>query len=286
MKFKGFKRYISGFTMAEAILVMTILGIIATIMISTLKPARFKDESLKILAKKVINEIDQATSIMLSNHSADGTTGKLRTSSSGDLFSFGEDLEKTLSLYKKYLATTRRSYESDKAPELFKTITNNSSSVKDIAPPTYLKDGALLYLGTGVGYNVSLDNASEITIDNCTYDIPLAAILTVDVNGDEKPNQMYKDQFHLPVGIKGINYEQMCMKPGEVASYDCEAVAEFVINYRDEYSGTTECSGFQEWCNNLGNGWYYVDGNTNDSTGDFCKHPCGNEFKSCQMPRV
>ena len=29
------------FTMAEAVLVMTILGIIATVMITTIKPARF-----------------------------------------------------------------------------------------------------------------------------------------------------------------------------------------------------------------------------------------------------
>ena len=45
------------FTMAEAILVMTILGIIATIMISTLKPAEFKDKALNIMAKKVLSEI-------------------------------------------------------------------------------------------------------------------------------------------------------------------------------------------------------------------------------------
>ena len=53
------------FTMAEAILVMTILGIIATIMITTLKPAEFKDKGLKILAKKVLSEIDTATTQIL-----------------------------------------------------------------------------------------------------------------------------------------------------------------------------------------------------------------------------
>ena len=215
------------FTMAEAILVMVILGIIATIMISTLKPAKFRDESLEILAKKVINEIDQATSIILSNHSVDGTTRKLRVSSSSDIFSYGEDLEQTLSLYKKYLALTRREYESNKAPELFKTVTNNSSSVKDIIPPMYLKDGALFYLGTGVGYNVSLDDAKNITIDNCGYNIPLSAIITLDVNGDEPPNQIFKDQFHLPVGIRGIDYEQMCMSEADAPSYDCEAIEQF-----------------------------------------------------------
>ena len=49
------------FTMAEAIIVMTILGIIATIMITNLKPAEFRDEALIVQAKKLLLEIDQAT---------------------------------------------------------------------------------------------------------------------------------------------------------------------------------------------------------------------------------
>ena len=58
------------FTMAEAILVMTILGIIATIMITTLKPAEYKDKGLAIMARKVLSEIDTATTQMLINNSA------------------------------------------------------------------------------------------------------------------------------------------------------------------------------------------------------------------------
>ena len=46
------------FTMAEAIIVMTILGIIATIMITNLKPTEFRDKGLEVLAKKIINQID------------------------------------------------------------------------------------------------------------------------------------------------------------------------------------------------------------------------------------
>ena len=38
-----------GFTMAEAVLVMTILGIIATIMITTMKPAKFKEKGPVLL---------------------------------------------------------------------------------------------------------------------------------------------------------------------------------------------------------------------------------------------
>lgn len=47
-------RKISAFTMAEAVLVMTILGIIATVMITTLKPAKFKEQGYEVLAKAYI----------------------------------------------------------------------------------------------------------------------------------------------------------------------------------------------------------------------------------------
>ena len=58
------------FTMAEAILVMTILGIIATIMITTLRPSEFQEKGLKILAKKVLSEVDTATSNVLGFNNA------------------------------------------------------------------------------------------------------------------------------------------------------------------------------------------------------------------------
>ena len=43
-------RFKKAFTMAEAILVMVILGIIATIMISTMRPVEFRDRGFKVLA--------------------------------------------------------------------------------------------------------------------------------------------------------------------------------------------------------------------------------------------
>ena len=55
------------FTMAEAIIVMTILGIIATIMITNLKPSEFRDKGLQILAKKVLMQLDTATQQIMIN---------------------------------------------------------------------------------------------------------------------------------------------------------------------------------------------------------------------------
>ena len=94
------KKAKKAFTMAEAILVMTILGIIASIMITTIKPAKFKEEGLKTLAKKVLSGIDTATSQILINDSKLGTFNTLVTSTGGST-EFSTSSAATMVYYKK-----------------------------------------------------------------------------------------------------------------------------------------------------------------------------------------
>ena len=99
---------IKAFTMAEAILVMTILGIIATIMISTLKPAQYKDQAMQIMAKKVLSQIDNATTQILMNNTMDGTLDTLIDPDTNNVFNmFSNDdangkSYKLVNLYKIY----------------------------------------------------------------------------------------------------------------------------------------------------------------------------------------
>ena len=50
---KGINMKKRAFTMAEAILTMTILGVIAAIMIANLKPVQYRNEGFKTTIKKV-----------------------------------------------------------------------------------------------------------------------------------------------------------------------------------------------------------------------------------------
>ena len=53
------------FTMAEAILTMVILGVIAAIMIANLKPAQYRNEGFKVTYKKVYAELDDVINTIL-----------------------------------------------------------------------------------------------------------------------------------------------------------------------------------------------------------------------------
>ena len=200
-----------GFTMAEAVLVMTILGIIATIMITTLKPAEFKDKGLRVLADKVMGEIDNATTQILLNDSRDGTMWNLIAV---DGTYFGHEAGDTTmsnaprigALYKKYLATTRKECNDDNCP-CWKISTN-----KDRASYFYLKDGACMTL---ILATAKYSTENDYVFPGEDYDTvkdlkPKNRIGTIyfDINGNGEPNTMGKDQFRIPLGEHGIIYDE------------------------------------------------------------------------------
>ena len=277
------------FTMAEAILVMTILGIIATIMITTLKPAEFKEKALKTLYKKVLSEIDTATTQILINNSREGDMNQLFLDSSSGYFSFGSDWNKTQQLFKKYLSTTRQPYDSSIQMGSFSTSVQGSPTANSQTPPFHLKDGALVFLGTGEKYQVSPSASGTITVDGCEMSKSLLGLITVDINGEEEPNTPYKDQFNFPISSKGIEYEMMCQEGStEEPAYDCELAAQQAAAH-DDCWGVPE----EDYCATLGNGWEYVpsdyeyqDGNKVYSSGRMphCYNSCGYEFGRVSNP--
>lgn len=194
--------YKKAFTMAEAILVMTILGIIATIMITTLKPAQFKDKGLQVLAKKVLSEIDTATTQILVNNTKLGTFDTL-VQDNGTGTEFKTDADTTLGFYKKYLTTIRTTLTDD-SPS-FCVTGGQSTSLK--AKAVYLKDGACMGIyakAYGDG-----DTAVDTIFPGETGTSPVKptqGLILFDTNGDDEPNTLGKDRFVLPVGNEGIMY--------------------------------------------------------------------------------
>ena len=288
MAFQSKNQIKSAFTMAEAILVMTILGIIATIMITTLKPAEFKEKALKTLYKKVLSEIDAATTQILINNSREGDMNQLFLDSSSGYFSFGSDWNKTQQLFKKYLSTTRQPYDSSIQMGSFSTSVQGSPTANSQTPPFHLKDGALLFLGTGEKYQVSPSASGTITVDGCEMSKSLLGIITVDINGEEEPNTPYKDQFNFPISSKGIEYEMMCQEGAAAEpAYDCElARQQSEVNLALTNPSACDIFGPSEaYCNSLGNGWFYDDPNTYKEAPagtawiEGCKNPCGYEMR-------
>ena len=202
------KMRLKAFTMAEAILVMTILGIIATIMITTLKPAQFKDKGLEIMARKVLSEIDTAITQILINDTQDGSLKKMLDSDyPGATYDFADplDVNVTTKILKKYLSATRQE------------VSNSSFCKTNNATAFYLKDGACIGLLTTNAEAVNTSFPGETS--EVLFSVGLGqgdatqgsqhaiAALYIDTNGDDEPNVILKDRFVFPIGIHGIKYD-------------------------------------------------------------------------------
>ena len=174
------------FTMAEAILVMVILGIIATIMISNMKPVEFRDKGLQVLAKKVLGQIDTATTQILFNNSANSTMNTLYKPSTTTQYSFEADLSNTRALYAKYLVATRKTPTSD-------WCTGGANLM--------LKDGTCLKFTAAA--NNSLIPGETAAVAQKTGEI---GAIHFDINDNDEPNIYGKDRYILPISADGIAY--------------------------------------------------------------------------------
>ena len=181
------------FTMAEAILVMVILGIIATIMISTMRPVEFRDRGFRVLAKKVLGQVDTATTQILFNNSRDMLMSNIYNwGSQTAVFSYASNLTWVKDYYNKYLVGTRDSITG--------TWCTQSS-----ATTMKLKDGSSLgFVGTGYTGNTLIPGeATERAKNYSTTDI---GYILLDVNDGEEPNVFGKDQYAIPINATGIAY--------------------------------------------------------------------------------
>ena len=199
------KRTLSAFTMAEAIIVMTILGIIATIMITNLKPSEFRDKGLQIQAKKVLQQLDTATQQIMINNTQNGKLTTIYIPNSTTQFSYNDSSRKNdlLVLYKKYLTISR------------KPCTNKADcgtcgvllSKNPKRPTAYLKDGACFSITGGTTeYDTIFPGESKMTpAENLTDGI--LGYIDFDINGLDEPNKYGKDIFVVPINQDGIFYD-------------------------------------------------------------------------------
>jgi len=188
------------FTMAEAIIVMTILGIIATIMITNLKPAEFRDKGLQVLAKKTLMQLDTATQQIMVNNTQNGKLSTIYAPGSTNQFSYSATANQTdlFNLYKKYLVTTRKECTNSTDCGACGSVTGAKA---------YLKDGACIAINqaTANANTILPGEATIVPAANLTG--PVLGFIFMDVNGLDEPNVWGKDQFQVPVNADGIFFD-------------------------------------------------------------------------------
>ena len=190
------------FTLAEAILTMTILGIIAAVMITTLKPSSYKSQGFAVLKQKIYTELDDVSQTILVE-----CCKKMSFASIYENTSAYDDCSKTLNSYTfsanvahkyvKYLRGTRNTASCPARIAMEDNIAGTASENK-----TYVKaSGIKLRNGACVWFR----GIASTETDYYDESSRIGSIL-VDVNGSEGPNALGdgNDRIVFYVGVDGI----------------------------------------------------------------------------------
>ena len=156
------------FTMAEAILTMVILGVIAAIMIANLKPVQYRDEGFKVTIKKVYAELDDVVNTILVSCAS------------------GMDLG---SVYNSCAA------KDGTATHVFGSLASDATLLKE-----YIRDigdcDSALPSGYVTNSKFKMKNGACIALKSNT--------IWIDVNDKQGPNTANLDIYTLTVGGSGI----------------------------------------------------------------------------------
>ena len=161
------------FTLAEAILTMTILGIIAAIMITTLKPNQYRTQAFTTLKKKAYAAVDEVTQTII----ADCTKG----------------MKLTL-IYPSCSKTSTPAEFSSATNEIFALFMRGTTAAENAAAT-----GCTAKTGYS---NLKLRNGICMYFKK-TVDGDQIGEIFIDVNGEEGPNDT-TDQFTIRLSDSDI----------------------------------------------------------------------------------
>ncbi|MBQ7287636.1 MAG: type II secretion system protein [Candidatus Gastranaerophilales bacterium] len=201
-----------GFTLTEAFITMLLLGIIAVVVIPQMLIEDRRQPNRDVLAQKMQGYITQATlEILAFDTSLDDFS---RIKSGNEYFSITDvGIEGKMSkLYQKYMSEI--SLKVDTSHEYFNTEMVDyeknplGHTLKDLYTGFFhANDGMLVGFRFYHGCNTTEKYANPPLVRE-KYEVNnVCGSIFYDINSYSKPNRLGADQFILPFGIKGLEYE-------------------------------------------------------------------------------
>ena len=220
---KGFR----GFTLAEVLITLVIVGVIASMTIPTLMNNTNKQEYVSKL-KKAYSTLSQATNKIISDN------GLPRA----DIGGWATSSQAVYDMYMIYLSKAKEC-GGDTSQQCFASSYKRLSGGNEVSFDTYDSNSKRFVLADGT--SVMIDRTVS---DNCSFahmsatEPKACAMMIVDVNGVKKPNQMGRDTFMFilrekdlyPAGCGG-DFADKCDKTGRGWSCACKVLTDSKMDY-------------------------------------------------------
>lgn len=199
------KKESPAFTLAEVLITLAIIGVVAALTIPTLLN-NITDSQYKSAFKKVYSNLVNATNLMVTNNGGD-----IWDTTSGNL-AMRDEYAKYLSYIKSDTMNNilNQNWYCYKNTSTLCTAGATSSSYYGLV----LKDGVVLYFGSGTGCLSTPYTASPSYFRCGTF--------IVDVNGNKPPNMLGRDAFSV-VLVKDSSGNYRTLPAGAATDYSCVA---------------------------------------------------------------
>lgn len=210
---KYFKK-LKAFTLSEAIVVIVILGVIASITVPQVMTVNYNDKANNTLGKKMVSYLDNAMVGILDKYATIDDFTRLKDSQGYFSVEDSGAEERFAKLVKEFLLDIN--FEMDKSKEYFnnkimlynKELTDEV--LKDAYPVMfYANDGVILgfrFYGSCSAVEKyatppEYQRSYEVT-DSC-------GSVFMDVNAYKRPNKLGSDQFIVPIYKRGLKYDNI-----------------------------------------------------------------------------
>ena len=217
-----------GFTLAEVLITLVIVGVIASMTIPTLMNNTNKQEYVSRL-KKTYSIMAQATNRIIAEE------GNPR----GDIGGWATSTEAVYNMYKKHLSLSK---DCGSGADCFEKMTSDNNFYKKLNGNSYYSAS---FTTNDQFYKVITADGAQILFafnyPDCAYTTfnanNVCNEMRIDINGEKKPNQWGKDLFIFvlkedglhPVGCDDNSSD--CHKSGNGYTCACKVLKEGAINY-------------------------------------------------------
>ena len=213
---KGFR----GFTLAEVLITLVIIGVIAAMTIPTLMNKTNNQEYVSKL-KKTYSTLSQATNKIISDE------GNPRA----DIGGWATSGEAVFNMYKKYLRVTKECPVGTTCFDgSYKQFNGNSAKwFHNARYSLVLEDGSMISFAENAGTSSDCSASSAGSTNICQT-------ITVDVNGEKGPNFAGRDAFTFVLKEHGLypmgcDTGGSCTKSSAGWGCSCKVIRENAMNY-------------------------------------------------------
>ncbi len=201
-----------GFTMSEALIVLVIMGVIGTIVLPQIKTINPSQKGMTTLATRMSESLTEATTKMLSlNASVDDLTVLKR---GDDVFSIADAnvTPKMAELFLDYLSDV--GFKVDTSKEYFNQeildYKRNSTGVtiKGAYSNFHFANNGVLVGYRFYGNCTTTEKNANPPKETVKYEVTdSCGSVFYDVNSFKKPNKLGSDQYIIPVGVRGMKFD-------------------------------------------------------------------------------